>query len=157
MSFYCRVIQKEDIEELLDFESRKLMETEQNEMEREFIKWNSRWRKEALEHYTQLGWSFLARNSEIRSNFSNEGLLVGYFTAQPLLFLDGQTQSLWVEHMSYSALQARDELVEIAYRMARDKHFQRVYFLNNQGVVNSVKAFKPESWNPQMIYVKTTK
>ena len=157
MSFYCRVLQKEDIEELLDFESKKLIEIEQNEMEREFIKWNSRWRKESLEHYASLGWSFIARNPEIKSSFSDEGLLVGYFTGQPLLFLDGQTQSLWVEHLSYSALQARDELVEIAYKLARDKHFQRVYFMNNQGVANSVNALKPESWNSQMMYVKTTK
>jgi len=157
MSFNCRVMQKEDIEELLDFEMKKLIEIEQNEMEREFIQWNSRWRKESLEHYASLGWSFIARNSELKSSHSAEGLLVGYFTAQPLLFLDGQTQSLWVEHLSYSTLQARDELVEIAYRLARDKHFQRVYFLNNQGVINSVNAFKPESWNSQMIYVKTTK
>lgn len=157
MSFYCRVMQKEDIEELLDFEKKKLIEIEQNEIEREFIQWNSRWRKESLEHYAQMGWSFLARNPDLKSNYSNEGLLVGYFTAQPLLFLEGQTQSLWVEHLSYSTLQARDELVEIAYKLSRDKHFQRVYFLNNQGVINSVNALKPEAWNPQMIYIKTTK
>lgn len=101
--------------------------------------------------------AFLARNKEIPSQHSPEGLLVGYFTAQTLLFLDGQTQSLWVEHISYSSLQARDQLSELAYKLAREKHFQRVFFPNASGIINSINSYKPESWNPQSYLVKTVK
>ncbi|MCB0368656.1 MAG: hypothetical protein KDD45_04210 [Bdellovibrionales bacterium] len=157
MSYFCRTIQKEDVPELLSFEEKKLMETISDETDRMFAKWNSKWRQESLEHYSQLGWSFLARNQEFSSEFSDEGLLVGYFTAQPLLFLDGQTQSLWVEHISCSSLQARDQLSELAYKLAREKHFQRVFFPDISGVINSINTFKPETWNPNSYLVKTVK
>jgi len=157
VNFYCRTIQKEDVPELLEFEDKKLIDTISDEDERTFAKWNSKWRQESLEHYSGLGWSFLARNKEIPSQHSSEGLLVGYFTAQPLLFLDGQTQSLWIEHISYSSLQARDQLSELAYKLSREKHFQRVFFPNASGIINSINSYKPENWNPQSYLVKTVK
>lgn len=157
MSFYCRTIQIEDVPELIDFEEKKLIESISDEAERTFAKWNSKWRQESLEHYAKLGWSFLARNKDLSSRFSNEGQLVGYFTAQPLLFLDGQTQSLWVEHLSYSSLQARDQLSELAYKLSREKHFQRVFYPTSSAVINSISTYKPELWNPQSYIVKTVK
>lgn len=157
MSFFCRTIQFEDVPELIDFEEKKLIESVADEDERIFAKWNSRWRQESLEHYSKLGWSFLARNKDLPSAHSAEGLLVGYFTAQPLLFVEGQTQSLWVEHISFSSLQARDQLSDLAYRLSREKHFQRVFFPNSSGIINSISGFKPELWNPQNYIVKTVK
>lgn len=157
MSFFCRTIQIEDVPELIDFEEKKLLETVPAEEDRIFAKWNSRWRQESLEHYAKIGWSFLARNKDMPSSFSSEGQLVGYFTAQPLLFLEGQTQSLWVEHISFSSLQARDQLSELAYRLSREKHFQRVFFPNSSGIINSISGFKPELWTPQNYSVKTVK
>lgn len=157
MALFCRVIQLQDLDEILDFESRKLQESIPDEMERTLHSWNARWRKEALEHYFALGWSFLFRDQDKESSFSSEGLLVGYFMAQPLLFLDGQTQSLWVEHLQYASLQARDELCELAYRLSREKHFQKVYFPNVSGVSNSISAFKAEPWDPAVMHIKTTK
>ena len=157
MSLYCRVIQKEDLAEVLEFENKKLQEAYPDEMERTFAGWNSKFRPEALEHYLALGWSFLARDSEAKSSFSSEGLLVGYFIAQPLLFLDGQTQSLWIEHIQTTSLQARDELCALAYGLSREKHFQRVYFPQENGVSNSIQSFKPEPWQPAVTSVRTTK
>lgn len=157
MGLYCRVIQPADLSEILDYENRKLADLVPDENERALQSWNSRWRKEALEHYFPMGWSFLARDRDISSSHSDEGQLVGYFMAQPLLFLDGQTQSLWVEHLSYSSLMARDELCELAYKLCREKHFQRVLFPNQTGVANSIKAFKAENWDSQVLCVKTSK
>lgn len=157
MELFCRIIDAIDLEEIIDFENRKLAESISDESERTFAAWGSRWRKEALEFYLPLGWSFLVRNKDIPSPFSEEGLLMGYFIAQPLLFLEGQTQSLWVEHISYSSLKARDELCEVAYRLSREKHFQRVLFPNSGGVSNSVATFKPQPWNTEILCVKTTK
>jgi len=157
MGLFCRVIQIQDLPEILDFENRKLQELIPDEMERTLHSWNARWRKEALEHYLALGWSFLARDQEKPSPHSDEGLLVGYFIAQPLLFLDGQTQSLWIEHLQYASLQARDELCELGYKLSREKHFQKVFFPNVSGINNSISAFKAEVWNPSVMSIKTTK
>lgn len=150
MSLYCRVIQTEDLQEILELENEKLRESFPDEMERMIATWNSKFRVEALNHYIALGWSFLARDEGSHK-------LMGYFIAQPLLFLDGHTQSLWVEHVQYSSLKARDELCELAYRLGREKHLQRVYFPNDNGVSNSVQSFKPETWQPGTLSVKTTK
>ncbi|HWU44466.1 MAG TPA: hypothetical protein VN132_13540 [Bdellovibrio sp.] len=150
MSLYCKVILAEDLQDILDLENKKLQDAYSDEMERMMAGWNSKFRVEALNHYIPLGWSFLARDSETHQ-------LMGYFIAQPLLFFDGQTQSLWVEHVQHTSLQARDELCELAYKLGRDKHLQRVYFPQENGVPNSVKSFKPEPWQPGTLNVKTTK
>lgn len=157
MALFCRILQLQDLEEILDFENKKLQEQIPDEMERTLQSWNARWRQEALEHYLKLGWSFIARDKDKASSFSDEGLLVGYFIAQPLLFLDGQTQSLWVEHLQYASLQARDELSELAYKLSREKHFQKVFFPNVAGIINSISVFKAEAWNPSVMSIKTTK
>ena len=157
MSLFCRVVQIQDLQEILDFENKKLQELIPDEMERTLHSWNVRWRKEALEHYFSLGWSFLARDQDKTSAYSEEGLLAGYFIAQPLLFLSGETQSLWVEHLQYASLQARDELCELAYKLSREKHFQKVFFPNESGINNSISAFKAEAWNPGVMHIKTTK
>lgn len=149
MSLFCRILQAEDLEQVLDFESHKMQEAFPDEVERMFAQWNSRARQEAIEHYLPMGWSFIA--------FDDEKKIVGYFIAQPLLFLDGQTQSLWIEHIQYASSQARDELCELAYKLSREKNFQRVYFPSGNGVNNSVANFKPESWTPPTLMVKTTK
>lgn len=157
MSIDLRVVQVSEIDEIIDFEQKKLRDIVPDENERMIQSWHARWRKEALEHYLALGWSFLARDRSQPSPFSEEGLLVGYFIAQPLLFLEGQTQSLWVEHIQYTSLQVRDSLCELAYKLSREKHFQKVYFPSSPAIVNSVKPFGPSEWNPQAIQLKTTK
>jgi hypothetical protein len=81
LSFFCRIIQSTDVPELLDFENKKLAETIADENERQFAKWNSKWRQESLEHYAGLGWSFLARNPEIPNSLC--GL---FYCAAPTFF-----------------------------------------------------------------------
>lgn len=157
MALDFRVIQPTDLAELLDYEQKKLAESMPDENDREIHSWHARWRKESLEHYLPMGWSFLARDKDLENPNHPEGALVGYFIAQPFLFMDGQTQTLWVEHLSYSSLQARDQLCELASKLGREKHFQRVLFPNSAGVANSVRAFKAEPWDASVLLVKTVK
>jgi len=157
MSLFLRIIEVSEIEEILHFEKGKLKEQFVDESEFVLQSWSAKWRKEALENYLPKGWSFLARDKNQKSEFSNEGALIGYFIAQPLLFFDGQTQSLWVEHLQYSTLQARDELCDLAYRLCREKHFQRVYFPNTQALSPTLKTMKATEWNSQVMLLKTSK
>lgn len=157
MSLYLRIIQISEVDEILEFEQRKLADAISDSMEREMISWNSKWRKEALQHYFPMGWSFLARDRSQASPWSEEGLLVGYFLAQPLLFLDGQTQSLWMEHIQFSSLQVRDELCELAWRLSREKHFQKVYFPEVSSISNAIRPMGASPWVPQVLQMKTTK
>jgi hypothetical protein len=157
VAYVARILQMQDLEEILEFEKSKLKDLPGDPIENEISSWNSAWRKEALEHHLPLGWSFCFRDENQSSSFSKEGLLVGYFIAQPLLFFDNQTQSLWVEHISYLSLQARDEICELAYRLAREKHFQRVFFSNSPAIRNAVQSFKPEAWGSETIFLRTTK
>ena len=149
MSLKLKIIQVTDLDEILEYEKKKLSESIANEMDRELNSWNAAWRREALEHYLPLGWSFLARDEL--------GALMGYFIAQPLLFLEGQTQSLWVEHIQYTSLEARDELCETAYKLAREKHFQKVFFPNQNTIENSIRGMKAQRWEPAVLTVRTTK
>lgn len=157
MALFFRMIEKSDFEELQDFEQKKLRETMSNEVELSLAQWESPARPESMDHYIKTGWSILLRNKDIPSPFSNEGLLVGYFLAQPLLFIDNQPQSLWVEHISFSSLETRDRLCELAYQLGREKHFQKVYFPNIHSILNSVKTFKPSTWSPNTLQVHSTK
>lgn len=157
MGLFFRIATTEDLNEILEYEKKRLMESVPDAMEREIQTWQARWRQEALEQYLPQGWSFIARDPDQPSAISSEGLLVGYFLAQPLLFFDGQTQSLWIEHLSFTALQARDQLCDLGYRLAREKHFQRVYFPKDAQIQNAISHLKPEAWSQTAHYVKTSK
>ncbi len=147
----------ENLEEILAYENNKLHELYPTEIEQSMVRWSSRWRQESLEHYLKTGWSFILRDRDINSDFSVDGALVGYFLAQPLLFLDGQTQSLWIEFISFSNLATRDKLCDFAYKLSREKHFQKVYFPSQNNVINSVNSYKATPWTPEMVQVLTTK
>ena len=113
-----RIAQLEDVEAVFNYESKKHNNPSLDEIENQIIIWNSNSRTEALNHYFKLGWSFLALNK------NNE--IMGFFMGQPLLFVDKQTQSLWVEYISAENDAIYTELLDIAYRLSREKHFQRV-------------------------------
>lgn len=147
----------DNLEEIFSYENNKLQDTHASEIEQSLARWNSRWKKESLEHYLKLGWSFLLRDPEVSHSASSEGTLLGYFLAQPLLFLDAQTQSLWIEHISFVNLSSRDQLCEFAYKLAREKHFQKVYFPSDASVLNSIHSFKATPWSPGVMQVLTTK
>jgi len=157
MSLFFRIATLGDLNDIQDYERKKLQEAVQDEMEREMLSWQAKWRKESLEHYLPNGWCFAVKNTALKEKDQAEGPLVAYFLAQPLVFFEGQTQSLWVEHLSYSSLQARDELCDLAYRLSKEKHFQRVYFPNTPSLQNAISNMKPQPWSHTAVFVKTTK
>jgi hypothetical protein len=138
-----RVLALNEIDEILAFEASRLDRSSLNPLEKMTSGWSAKWRRESLEHYLNLGWSFAVRDEQ--------GSLQGYFLAQPLLFFRGQTQTLWVEHMAYQNEKAREQLVELAIGWGRDKHLQRVLFAEegpeNRGMLLT----------DSIIEVKTTK
>ena len=81
--------------------------------------WDAVWRKEALEHYVPLGWSFGAWKDQ---------KLSGYLLAQPFLFFRGMTQSLWVEHLNFNNPEVGSQLVDLIVGWGRSKHMQKVIF-----------------------------
>lgn len=157
MSLYLHVAQPSDIDEILEFESEQMKLQISDESERMIQSWSARWRKEALEHYLQYGWSFLARETDLKTTKSPQGELQGLFLGQGLLFFDGHTQSLWIEHMSYRSLVVRDQLCELAYKLGREKNLQNVYFPHTEAILNVVKVWNSTPWTPGTLKVKTTK
>ncbi len=116
-----KILQTEFAASIVEFERDSLLHKIENEIERELLTWKAPWRQEALEHYLPLGWSFAAWEGE-------EGVspLLGYFLAQPLLFFRGLTQSLWLEHLAGKNQNVKSDLLEIAYKTCREKHFQQL-------------------------------
>lgn len=119
-----KVMTAEDIDDVLAFEMNKLPG---EGLEKEMQAWHALWRREALEHYAPLGWSFVMRD---------KGQVQGYVLAQPLLFFKGWTQSLWIEHIGSNTEALATFLFDIIYRWGRDKHFQKVYFHESLSFVN---------------------
>lgn len=144
-----RIAQLADVDPVFQYESKKIFDPQLDEIENQIQIWNSFFRKESLEHYFKLGWSFLAvgDNQEIK----------GFFMGQPLLFVDKQTQSLWVEHISADHSDIYTELVDIAYRLAREKHFQKVLFSDVVKAEPLTKSFPFTTYERQITYLKTTK
>jgi hypothetical protein len=97
-----------------------------DESERRFAVWRSHSRTEALEHYLKLGWSFGAFSKDAKG----QEILEGYFISQPLLFVNGQTQSLWIETIESANLKTAEDLLELALKVAKEKNFQRALIAN---------------------------
>lgn len=139
MDIEMKVLGPQNEEEILSFERQLLAAEPGDDFEKELSTWKARWRKESLNHYLSLGWSFGIWNE-------NEELKA-YVLGQPLLFFQAYTQTLWIEHMAAKDDQLLSKLGDIAYRWARDKHFQRVLFsseiLNDQ-LINEMKLQKNE-------------
>ncbi len=114
----------DDIDSILAFEMERLPG---EGIEKEMKSWHALWRREALEHYAPLGWSFVMRR---------QGQLQGYVLAQPVLFFKGWTQTLWVEHIGANTRELETYLFEIVYKWSRDKHFQKVFFHEDLKFVN---------------------
>lgn len=144
-----RIAQAEDLEQIYSYAENMLKKQFPDEMELMMAVWESRFRKEALEHYMKLGWSFVAKNSD--------GKICGFFLGQPLLFFQAQTQTLWVEYILADTVEIKSELVEIAYKLSRDKHIQQVLFPED---VQNLKFEKPipfQKIKDPVVWAKTTK
>lgn len=144
-----RIAQLDDVENVFRYECERQFGGRTDDIEVQIQIWDSHFRKEALEHYFKLGWSFLALDSEQN--------IVGFFMGQPLLFLDKQTQTLWVEYISSASPQVYTELVDIAYRLSREKHFQKVLFSKTVTEQDLTKEFPFREWERSVRYLKTTK
>lgn len=144
-----RIAQLDDVEKVFNYESKKHHNSELNEIENQIVIWDSFFRKESLEHYFKTGWSFVALDKDQN--------IAGFFMGQALLFLDKQTQSLWVEYISASDSAVYTQLVDIAYRLSREKHFQKVLFSDVVQKSDLTQAFPFKKWEREVTYLKTTK
>lgn len=144
-----RIAQLSDVDAVYDFEMKQKFTDADDEMETMMAVWSSSFRKEALEHHFKLGWSFIGSNSKNQ--------VVGFFLGQPLLFFDAQTQTLWVEYVSAINLAITTELVDIAYRLAREKHFQRVLISESIQHLKLEKVLPFQKWDRSTSLLKTTK
>ena len=123
-------------------------------MEAEMDSWSASWRQESLDHYIPQGWSFSVRGKEVDS-------LQGYFLAQPILFFQKQTQTLWVEHLNALSVKAEECLIDVAYRQSREKHLQRVYFNgispDSSAAKIIVERFSGRPWSENSYYIQLGK
>ena len=150
MSVYtCRIAQLEDVESVHQFELSIRFPDDPESFENKMQVWDSSYRKESLEHYFKLGWSFICFNSEKK--------IEGFFLGQPLLFFDKQTQTLWIEHVSATNIEVKTELIDIAFRLSREKHFQRVLLPSDLETQGLTKPFQFVKWPRQTSTIKTTK
>lgn len=148
MAYNYQTLRLNNMTSVLLLEEQALIERVKDPMEREFTKWHARWRPESLEHYLPKGWCFGAFEEE---------QLVGYFLAQPMLFVAGFTQSLWLDHLFYTSLEVGQNLLDIAYRTAREKHFQKLFLSEADQHVEILQQFKSESFNDHVVEIKTAK
>jgi hypothetical protein len=144
-----RIAQLQDVESVFLYESARKNDPSAGEIENQIMIWDSNFRKEALEHYFKLGWSFIAQDEQ--------GQIAGFFMGQPLLFVDKQTQSLWVEYVSADNDEIFTELVDIAFRLSREKHFQRVLLADSVQNSPLKKDFPFRELERKIVYLKTTK
>lgn len=145
-----RVLRREDESSIIEFEKSRLAQTVPDEAERELQSWHASWRKESLEHYLPLGWSFGIWDEKT-------GQLMGYYIAQPQLFLCGMTQTLWVERLVATTPELTADLIELSYRICREKHFQKVLFCihADSDLANSV--FQLNRISDNLMELKTAK
>jgi hypothetical protein len=145
------VLSPTDIDTLLMFENEKIAQNfpQADGIELKMQSWHAPWRQEALEFYLPLGWSFGLWSD------SRQIELLGYVLTQPLLFVGAMTQSLWVEHMSAKNDEVMVTLFDIAYRWARDKHFQHV-LVSHQHEAHLTQHPK-KKWNENMWSIPTSK
>jgi len=153
MSLTFRILQLEDSDKILQLEKALLAKSNDDPMMAEIESWTSPWRQESLNHYLPTGWCF---GGFQRDKNNSESELKCYFIAQPLLFLSRQTQSLWVEHIYYENPKDGYEIFEIAWKLSREKHFQKVYFPKYIQSLN-LSVIKVSDWDPQYVEIKTTK
>ena len=114
----------------------------------EIKSWQSSWRKESLKHYCGSGWSFVA---------FEEDRLQGYVLAQPLLFFNNWTQSLWLEHLSFHSDRAGTELMDVCIRWAKTKHLQKLLVNTKTETHSWIQKRFPSFKRADYLHLSTTK
>ncbi len=148
-TYTYRIAQLEDVDSVHQFAIKMNFPEDPESFENKMMVWDSAYRKEALEHYLKLGWSFVA--------FDAENKLAGFFLGQALLFLDKQTQTLWIEYVLAVNSEVKTELIDIAYRLSREKHFQRVLLPSELKNEKLTKPLPFQDWERKTSALKTTK
>lgn len=156
MQLVFQVLSAPDLEEVYEFASLRLAAAIPDENDRMFASWTVPWRKEALEHYLKLGWSFIVRDESDRGS-DGKPKAVGYFLGQPFLFFRGQTQTLWIEHIEAVNDEVTTQLVEVAVKVAREKHLQRAIFADAERLAPFLKTWSPSQLDEPIAVVRTTK
>lgn len=146
MSLVFQTLGLSDIDVVYAYAEQRLAREIPDEIERRFRSWEVAWRREALEHYLKLGWSFIVRK---------DGAAVGFFLAQPFLFFRGQTQTVWVEHVEADDVSISEALIEVAVKVAREKNFQRALFANADKL--PLQKWAPTSLPDRIDEVRTSK
>ncbi len=146
-----KVLTIQNLEEITNLEESKIKNL--NEIERMNLVWKAAWRPESLEHYLKTGWCI--------GMYDEKEALKAYFLAQPILFMESLTQTLWIEYLSYTDQETGLKLLDFAYKYGRDKHLQRVLF-NNDSIFNSPDEkvqlpFKVANKTKNYLEVYTTK
>ncbi len=87
-NIHYRIAQLADVDAVYDFEFRLKMSGIADEYERQMAVWSSAFRKESLEHYFKLGWSFLAlsQKNEVQGFFPGPSFT--FFRPSNAIFMD---------------------------------------------------------------------
>lgn len=139
---------QDHIEPVFDFE-KKSLPSELGDIQAEMKSWDNPWRKESLQHYCQLGWSFVAVDESHQ--------IQGYVLAQPILFFNNWTQTLWVEHLSFVEEPVGYQLMDTLIRWSKTKHLQKVIFNSKNDNALFVSASFPGFQANQYLHLSTTK
>lgn len=148
MEITYKIAQLDDVNIAYQFAEKQYIQIYPDDMERMIKIWESKFRQEALNHYFKLGWSFLA--------FKNDQL-AGFFLGQPLLFVNGKTQCLWVEDIIAENSELKSDLIDVACKLSRDKHFQGVLISTEFENALKQKNIKYMSSDENKLWIKTTK
>lgn len=147
----CVILQIQDVAAIEQFEKNRLAQSAMDPFEAEMQSWNSRWRKESLEHYLPTGWCFGIWSDESRTQLS------GYFLAQPLMFFDGLTQTFWIEYLTGETEEHIQTLIMVATKLAREKHFQKAIFRDDELLHESLVLFKAQPLQSGLVEILTSK
>ena len=153
MALDFRVLSTLETEDAIRFADARLRSAIADDSERMLAGWAVPWRRESLAHYLPLGWSFAARAGE----GAERGRIEGFFLGQLFLFMRGQTQTLWIEHLESGPGEVTAALVELAVRTAREKHLQRTIFVDQAHVRPHLATFGAERIGDGLWEVRTTK
>jgi len=147
----CKILQAYDAAAIEQFEKDRLAKSDLDPFEAEMQSWNSAWRKESLEYYLPTGWCFGIWSDDTHTK------LTGYFLAQPLMFIDKLTQTFWVEHLQGDTPKEIQDLIQVAVRLAREKHFQKVIFRDNEFLHESLVQMNAHPVESGLVEILTSK
>lgn len=147
-----KVLRPSDAQHILQYERNILASNIEDDIERELASWHAPWRNEALEFYLPLGWSFAAWDGE-----EGDSSILAYFLGQPLLYFKSMAQSLWIEHMQASSPRFKDDILIVAYKLCREKHFQQLLIAPSIDFDQNFWRDKMQEKPPQHYVLSTSK